>query len=123
MMEGMYDVLEQIYQEYYEIFDFDSFHYGGDEVDFRCWNSSEAVTKPMLDQGLKLDTQGFVDVWVRFQKEARSRLEKLNNNSEHILWTSTLTHEEFITESVPQDYTIQIWTDSTVSSILSSSAD
>ena len=28
----MYDVLEEIYDEYQDIFQFDSFHMGGDEV-------------------------------------------------------------------------------------------
>ena len=62
MIEEMYDVLEQIYEEYGEIFEFDSFHYGGDEVDFRCWNSSQAVINPMLEEGLPLDAQGGIQM-------------------------------------------------------------
>ena len=80
MVDDMYLVLEQLYEEYFDIFQFDSFHYGGDEVcfqnylkikkikvfylfyyiqvDFRCWKSSEAVTNPMLDEGLSSDHQG-----------------------------------------------------------------
>ena len=34
MVEEMYTILDQIFQEYYELFEFDSFHYGGDEVIF-----------------------------------------------------------------------------------------
>ena len=36
MVEEMYTILDQIFQEYYELFEFDSFHYGGDEVFFIC---------------------------------------------------------------------------------------
>ena len=50
MKEEIYEILEQIFLEYFEIFHFDSFHYGGDEVDFRCWRSEEAVTGPMEGQ-------------------------------------------------------------------------
>ena len=32
MVDDMYVVLRQIFEEYYDIFQFDSFHYGGDEV-------------------------------------------------------------------------------------------
>ena len=35
-----------------------SFFYYYIQVDFRCWNSSEAVTNPMRDEGLSLDEQG-----------------------------------------------------------------
>ena len=35
MVDEMYEVLEQVFEEYFEIFQFDSFHYGGDEV---CFN-------------------------------------------------------------------------------------
>lgn len=58
MVDEIYSVLQQIYDEYFDLFDYDSFHYGGDEVDFRCWNSSEAVTKPMLEQNKPLSEEG-----------------------------------------------------------------
>ena len=37
MVDEMYGVLEQVFEEYFEIFQFDSFHYGGDEV---CFNQN-----------------------------------------------------------------------------------
>ena len=37
MVDEMYEVLEQVFKEYFEIFQFDSFHYGGDEV---CFNQT-----------------------------------------------------------------------------------
>merc|ERR1711962_131684 len=112
-VDEMYSVLEQIYEEYFDIFQFDTFHYGGDEVDFRCWNSSEAVTNPMRDEGLSLDEQGFVTIWTRFQTRARSIAEKVNPDvQEHLIWTNSLTHAEHIETSLPTDYTVQIWTNS-----------
>ena len=87
MVDDMYVVLRQIFEEYYDIFQFDSFHFGGDEVcillknnlsrkhiffinflynknqvDFRCWESEEAVTKPMEDGGISIDTDGMSNI-------------------------------------------------------------
>ena len=106
-------------------------------MDFRCWNSSEAVTGPMEAEGLPLSDQGhqaiflqinsssfhffflltgFVQVWTRFQDKARKLVEKINPGiQEHILWTSTLTHKEFIEAALPSDYIVQIWTNAKVS--------
>ena len=61
---------------------------------------------------------GFVTIWERFQKRARTLIENIKNDAEHILWTSTLTSPDFI-HRLPNDYTIQIWADETVSTIIS----
>ena len=63
MNEEMYSVLEKIYDEYFDIFQFESFHYGGDEVNLNCWNSSALVTKPMQDQNISLKEEGFIQIW------------------------------------------------------------
>ena len=38
-----------------------------------------------------------------------------NSPMEYIIWTSGLTAQPYIDRLTPQNYTIQIWTDSTVS--------
>ena len=59
-------------------------------------------------------TIGFVEIWTQFQNKAQEIIDELVSDPEHILWTSTLTSDEYIS-NVPKDYTIQIWTDSAVS--------
>ena len=59
-------------------------------------------------------TIGFVNIWALFQNKAQDIIDELVPDPEHILWTSTLTSAEYIS-NVPKDYTIQIWTDSAVS--------
>ena len=59
-------------------------------------------------------TIGFVSIWTQFQNKAQEIIDELVSDPEHILWTSTLTSDEYIS-NVPKDYTIQIWTDSAVS--------
>ena len=59
---------------------------------------------------------GFVTIWTRFQTRARSIAEKVNPDiQEHLIWTNSLTHAEYIDTSLPTDYTVQIWTNSFVS--------
>ena len=45
--EKVYDLLEMIYREFYDMFDFDSFHMGADEVHLGCWNSSSNIAEYM----------------------------------------------------------------------------
>ena len=62
MNEQVFSILEQIYVELYEMFQFDDFHFGGTDMSFKCWNSSSAVTDYMLqrDHLANLDDQGVV---------------------------------------------------------------
>ena len=83
-------------------------------------NSTHFIQLRMYDFVLPLQftlhiISGFVEIWTRFQSEAREIIEEVNPQiQEHIIWTNTLTHAENINQSLP-DYTIQIWTDSKVS--------
>ncbi len=109
MNADMYDFLRKIYDEYFDIFAFDTFHFGGDEVHFGCWNSSEAVTGPMAAEDLPLTEEGYVTIWLRFQNRTLSMMREIAGDTEVILWTSTLTLDENL-DKLPKDYVIQIWT-------------
>lgn len=111
MSEDMYAVLGQIYDELYDLFDFDSFHMGGDEVRIKCWNTSEAVTKPMLANGSSLTTDDFIELWAGFHHRGSQMLKEVSKNEdlEVILWTSTLTNEKYLHHLPKHNYTIQIW--------------
>ncbi|EDW30345.1 GL17874 [Drosophila persimilis] len=111
--EGLYDVLEDIYAEMWELFSPDIFHMGGDEVSTSCWNSSLPIRQWMKDQGWGLETADFMRLWGHFQTEALKRVDIVANGSQTpiILWTSHLTEEPFIDEYLnPERYIIQIWT-------------
>ena len=43
----MYDILEMIYREFYDMFSFDSFHMGDSHFAPQCWNSSSQITNFM----------------------------------------------------------------------------
>ena len=65
---------------------------------------------------------GFMSLWSDFVAESSDRLRKAytaanpsGRRLEMILWTSTMTLPAHLSSLAPDDYIIQIWTDSTVS--------
>ena len=50
-METMIDILDcyidiwigKLYEDFFELFETDMFHMGGDEVNLNCWNSSAEI--------------------------------------------------------------------------------
>lgn len=111
--DKLYDVLEDIYREMLEYYDNpEVFHMGGDEVDLRCWNSSDTLKSWMMNKGWSVEEEGFMRLWNYFQTNALERLDKVNHQKVPIiLWTSHLTQDPYIGEYLdPERYIIQIWT-------------
>lgn len=91
----------------------DIFHMGGDEVNFNCWRTTENIVKWMQEQqNWGLEDKDFVKLWDYFQTKALERLyKKAGKPIPVIMWTSHLTKEEYLVNSLPKDkYIIQIWT-------------
>lgn len=109
-VDGLYDVLEDIYKEMLTMFNYpDSFHMGGDEVHFKCWESSDNLTNWMTDRGWNLDDDGYMRLWSYFQNKALERLDKsAMNTTKIILWTSKLTEREYLHYLDSDRYIIQV---------------
>ncbi|XP_070509770.1 chitooligosaccharidolytic beta-N-acetylglucosaminidase-like [Chironomus tepperi] len=123
--DELYDVLEDIYREMLESFTPPVFHMGGDEIFFSCWNTSKPLQDWMLNRGLKLDHDGFLELWGYYQTNALARMNKVGGSKLPImLWTSELTEEPFASKFLEKDrYVIQIWTtgdDSKIQRVLNS---
>lgn len=90
----------------------DIFHMGGDEVNFNCWNSTDSITKWMKEQNWDLTEADFIKLWNHFQNNAVQRLYKsAGKEIPVIMWTSHLTYEKYLLDSLPKDkYIIQVWT-------------
>ncbi|XP_050689017.1 chitooligosaccharidolytic beta-N-acetylglucosaminidase-like [Eriocheir sinensis] len=115
---AIYDVLGHIYRELIDIFaPVDIFHYGGDEVNLKCWNTTEEIVTWMTANGHGLDADAYYRQWGVFQEKARQLLQAAagagqghRKEVEGVLWTSELTNparlNTFLNSS---QYIIQIW--------------
>lgn len=112
--DELYNVLEDIYREMFEMFsDIDLFHMGGDEVSFACWNSSDSIKAWMKEKQWELDTDGYMKLWNHFQENALQRLDKVSpkSNIPIVMWTSKLTKLPYLDLYLNKDrYIIQVWT-------------
>lgn len=112
----IYEVLQKLYNDMVESFKpLDLFHYGGDEVNLNCWNSTEQIKKWMLETAKQpdLSADSYYKEWNIFQEKARLALTKANGQVEvpGILWTSHLTEKGRAAQFLdPLKYIIQIWT-------------
>lgn len=113
-VDEMYSVLQDIYQEMFDLFNPDVFHMGGDEVSVNCWNSSEQIRNWMTaKQGWGLQESDFIRLWGHFQTEAMKRVDKISNGEKVpiTLWTSRLTDVPYLDDYIDKErYIIQIWT-------------
>ncbi|XP_055846291.1 chitooligosaccharidolytic beta-N-acetylglucosaminidase isoform X1 [Episyrphus balteatus] len=112
-VDELYNVLEDIYREMFELFNPDVFHMGGDEVSTACWNTSEVIRNWMLAKGWGLDEKDFMKLWGHFQDQALARVDDISSNGKLpiIMWTSRLTEVPFIDQYLDKDrYIIQVWT-------------
>jgi len=119
----VYTTLEKLYQDFFEVFEIDMFHMGGDEVNLNCWNSTREVKEAMAAQGKSGTEEDLLELWNQFQKQALAKVYKAAGRKVPvILWTNHLTEkgrvERFLSKD---DYIIQIWTtgeDSVISELI-----
>ncbi|XP_073843380.1 beta-hexosaminidase 1 [Musca autumnalis] len=113
-VDEMYSILEDIYQEMFDLFKPDVFHMGGDEVSVNCWNSSEQIRNWMTSkQGWGLQESDFIRLWGHFQTKALERVDKVSGGEKVpiTLWTSHLTDVPYLDDYLDKErYIIQIWT-------------
>ncbi len=101
------------------MFPSDTFHMGGDEVNFTCWENSPEIKAWFDLHGLEGTEEDMFGLWVGFQKNASRALQEAAAETDSaakriVLWTSSLTDKGNTAEDIPpEDYVIQIWSDST----------
>lgn len=109
-----YAVLGQIYKEMAKIFGpLDLFHFGGDEVNLNCWNTTEEIVNYLEEHGMNRSDDSFLKLWGDFQASAYDLLTSANEGKQipGILWTSRLTEKGQMEKYLnPDNYIIQIWT-------------
>jgi len=110
---NIYVVLNKIYREMIKNFGhLDMFHYGGDEVNVNCWNSSTEVHEWMKAKGYARTDQDYYKEWSIFQDKAYNEFTKANEGKTipGIIWTSHLTEKDHTDRYLDRSkYIIQIW--------------
>jgi len=108
----VYTTLGKLYQDFFELFETDMFHMGGDEVNLNCWNSTEEIQEALQRQGKTGTEEELLELWKNFQDQAAEKVyAAAGKKLPLILWTNSLTEkgqvEKFLSN---QEYIIQIWT-------------
>ncbi|KAF5297041.1 hypothetical protein FQA39_LY12255 [Lamprigera yunnana] len=113
----VYTVLENIYQDFINIFgEGETFHMGGDEVHFGCWNSTEEVINYLNHNKKNRTIDNFLELWGEYQINALKTYDDVvkHKNTQIIVWSSALTDVNRISRYIPNDrYIIQTWVEST----------
>ncbi|XP_065215620.1 chitooligosaccharidolytic beta-N-acetylglucosaminidase isoform X2 [Planococcus citri] len=94
-----YKILGSIYKDLISVFPKgESFHMGGDELTFECWNSTDEIVEQMKKEGLDRNYDGFLQLWANFHLKSMAMLDDIRGSSKTpiILWSSQLTTPENI---------------------------
>jgi len=111
----VYTTLAKLYQDFFELFETDMFHMGGDEVNLNCWNSSAEIRSHLSSKGHQGTKEELLGIWKDFQDQAAEKVyEAAGEKLPIILWTNSLTEEGQVERFLSNDdYVIQIWTTGT----------
>jgi len=110
--ENVYEVLDKLYQDFFELFETDMFHMGGDEVNMNCWNTTTEIKEYLRKQGKSGTEEDLLAIWEMFQSKAAEKVYKAAGKKlPLILWTNSLTEKGHVEKYLSnEDYVIQIWT-------------
>jgi len=110
--EKVYELLGDMFKEWFEMFDTDVFHMGGDEVNFDCWRSEPEFKDYMKQHNKNGSKEDYLDLWREFQQKAYTKvLESTSGQSmPAIIWTNSMTEEGVEKFLSKEDYIIQLWT-------------
>jgi len=108
----VYTTLGKLYEDFFELFETDMFHMGGDEVNLNCWNSTEEIKVALRQQGKTGTEDELLDLWKNFQDQAAEKVyAAAGKKLPIILWTNSLTEKGHVEKFLSnQEYIIQIWT-------------
>jgi len=112
-MGRIYDVLGKIYKSYFELFNPDIYHAGGDEISLNCWNSTKEVSDYMKQKFGGVQERDYMELWDDFIVRSSAKIYEANNNKELplIMWSSHITSKEYLNKYLdPKKHIIQIWT-------------
>lgn len=111
--KNIYGPIRKILSYFYNKFNPDMLHIGGDEVNINCWKSDEEITQYLTELGKdpsKAET--YMEEWRDFNTEMLNMWHNITKRADKlIVWTSELTKlEDEISHLSPENYIVQVWT-------------
>lgn len=117
--DNTYDVLSKIYNDYITRFQPDLFHFGGDEVNINCWNTSQEIIDWMKLNNKSRSEEDFIDIWNAFLvKATKAFKDVVKKEIPLIVWSSVMTSDKYLNRYLNNKTNIiQLWNESTEVSI------
>lgn len=109
----IYEILGRIYKTYFELFNPDIYHAGGDEISINCWNSTEEIYDWMKKYFGGVQEKNYLELWNNFIVKSSEKIYEANGDKELplILWSSHITSKDYLTKYLnPKKHIVQIWT-------------
>lgn len=106
----VYNVLGELYRDIVDAFDPEMFHFGADDVSFKCFDGSPEIKNYLAGQNIEPKSQAYFDLWNSFQNQAYA---KLREASEGRTITPIIHSSSFARNYLNKDlYVIQMDEDS-----------
>ena len=80
----VYTTLGKLYQDFFELFDTDMFHMGGDEVNLNCWNTTKEIMDELRQRGETGTKEELLALWKSFQEQAAQKVKAVHLLKCHI---------------------------------------
>ncbi|XP_037776157.1 chitooligosaccharidolytic beta-N-acetylglucosaminidase-like [Penaeus monodon] len=114
----VYPILGELYRDLMDYFDPEMVHMGGDDVSFKCWQSSEEIQQYLSQNKLESTSRQYFELWNTYQSNAYSKLQEAAQGRQvtPIIYSSSFARNyidkdayvfeisEFANESVIADY-------------------
>lgn len=104
-------ILSDLFGDLLSDFDPDILHFGGDEVNFVCWNETENIVEWMRNRSLDTTEADFIKVVQYYQAKTLERIYKrATREIQLIVWQSQVTRPALINTSyTSSNVIVQIW--------------
>ncbi|XP_042859409.1 chitooligosaccharidolytic beta-N-acetylglucosaminidase-like [Penaeus japonicus] len=72
----LYPILGELYRDLMDYFDPEMVHMGGDDVSFKCWQSSEEIQQYLSENKLESTSREYFELWNYYQRNAYAKLQE-----------------------------------------------
>ncbi|KAG0337869.1 hypothetical protein BG000_004843, partial [Podila horticola] len=108
VMSKTYRIVDAIYEQVIPLFVDTQLHSGGDEIKFKCWNSTKAITDYLDKHDKKADAAGFNWILNNFVTQQHKMIR--GRGKAPIIWEEAVLNHNLPIIEKNKDTIIQVWT-------------